>query len=114
MNGEGNREWKHGTYRWRVEAHIVETRDDEPRKMDLLFTVAMCLRSPIADSTHRNRMIECCGSKGRYPKAGWWRRQVGGLEFEGSLPQSRIVRRVGRGLGFENSLSQSGIMRRGG
>ncbi len=57
MNGEGNREWKHGTYRSRVEAHIVETRDDEPRKMDLLFTVARCLRSPITDSTHRSRMI---------------------------------------------------------
>ncbi len=46
MNGEGNREWKHGTYTSRVEAHIVETRDDEPRKMDLLFIVARCLRSP--------------------------------------------------------------------
>ncbi len=33
----GNREWKHGTYRSRVEAHIVETRDDEPRKMDLFY-----------------------------------------------------------------------------
>ncbi len=37
MNGDGNRELKHGTHRSRVEAHIVETRDDEPRKMDLLF-----------------------------------------------------------------------------
>ncbi len=43
MNGEGNRELKHGTHRSRVEAHIVETRDDEVRKMDLLFTVARCL-----------------------------------------------------------------------
>ncbi len=56
MNGERNREWKHGTNRSRVEAHIVETRDDEPRKMDLFF-VARCLRSPITDSTYRNRMI---------------------------------------------------------
>ncbi len=70
MNGEGNRECKHGTYRSRVEAHIVETRDVKPRKMDLLFIVARRLRSPITDSTHRNRMIECRGSKGRYPKAG--------------------------------------------
>ncbi len=70
MNGEGNREWKHGIYRLRVEAHIVETRDDEPRKMDLLFNVARCLRSPITDLTHRNRTIECRRSKGRYPKAG--------------------------------------------
>ncbi len=70
MNGEGNREWKHGIYRSRVEAHVVATRDDEPRKMDLLFIVARCLRSPKTDSTHRNRMVECLGSKGRYPKAG--------------------------------------------
>ncbi len=70
MNGEGNREWKHGIYRSRVEARIVEARDDEPRRMNLLFIVARCLRSPITDSTHRNRMIECRGSKGRYPKAG--------------------------------------------
>ncbi len=52
MNGEGNQESKHGTHRSRVEAHIVETRDDEPRKMDLLFIVARCLRSPITDSTY--------------------------------------------------------------
>ncbi len=52
MNGEGNREWKHGIYRSRVDARIVEARDDEPRRMDLLFIVARCLRSPIADSTH--------------------------------------------------------------
>ncbi len=70
MNGEGNREWKHGTFRSRVEAHIVETRDDEPRKMDLLFIVARRLRSPKTDSTHRNRMIECRGSKVVTPKRG--------------------------------------------
>ncbi len=70
MNGERNREWKHGNYRSRVEAHIVETRDDEPRKMDLLFIVARFLRSPITDSTYRTQMIECRGSKGRFPKAG--------------------------------------------
>ncbi len=60
-------EW---TYRSRVEANIVETRDDEPRKMDLLFIVVRCLRSPIVDLTHRDRMTECRGSKGRYPRAG--------------------------------------------
>ncbi len=70
MNGEGNRELKHGTHRSRVEPHIVETRDDELRKMDLLFIVARCLRSPKTDSTHQNRMIKSRGSKGRYPKAG--------------------------------------------
>ncbi len=70
MNGEENREWKHGTYRSRVEAHIVETRDVESRKMDLLFIVARRLRRPIPDPIHRNRMIECRGSKGRYSKAG--------------------------------------------
>ncbi len=37
MNGEENRDWKHGTHISRVEAHIIETRDNEPRKMDLLF-----------------------------------------------------------------------------
>ncbi len=41
-----------------VEAHIVETRDDEPRMMDLLYIVVRCLRSPITDSSNRNRMIE--------------------------------------------------------
>ncbi len=69
MNGEGNRELKLGSHRSRVEAHIVETRDDELRKMDLLFIVARCLRSPITYSTHRNRMIEFRGSKGRYLRA---------------------------------------------
>ncbi len=52
MNGEENREWKYGIYRSRVDARIVEARDDEPRKMDLLFIVARCLRSPKTDSTH--------------------------------------------------------------
>ncbi len=70
MNGEGNRDWKHGAHMSRVEVHIIETRDNEPRKMDLLFIVVRCLRSPIIDSTHRDRMTECRGSKGRYPRAG--------------------------------------------
>ncbi len=29
---------------------MVETRDDEPRKMDLPFIVARCLRSPEIDA----------------------------------------------------------------
>ncbi len=40
MNGEENQDWKHGTHMSRVEAHIIETRDNEPRKMDLLFIIA--------------------------------------------------------------------------
>ncbi len=40
----------------RVEAHIIETSDKEPSNMDLLYIVARCLRSPIVDSTHRDRM----------------------------------------------------------
>ncbi len=34
-----NREWNDGNYGSRVEARIVETRDDEPREMGLLFIV---------------------------------------------------------------------------
>ncbi len=34
----------------RVEAHIIEARDNEPRKMELLFIVARCLRSPEIDA----------------------------------------------------------------
>ncbi len=49
MNGKGNLEWKHGTSRSRLKAHVVETRDDVPRKRDLLFIVTRCLRSTITD-----------------------------------------------------------------
>ncbi len=58
MNAEGNPELKDWIYMSRVDAHIVETRDVEPRMMDLLYIVVRCLRSPITDSSHRNRMIE--------------------------------------------------------
>ncbi len=68
MNGEGNREWKHGTFRSRVEAHIVETRDDEPRKMDLLFYRGeVPKKSNYRFNTSKSNDR---GSKSRYLKAG--------------------------------------------
>ncbi len=69
MNGEGHRELKHGTHRSRVEAHIVETRDDELRKMDLLF-----YRGEVPKKS--NNIFNTSKSNDRVSR------------FEGSLPQS--------------------------
>ncbi len=81
MNREGNRDGEHEIYMSGVEAHIIETRDDEPRKMDLLF-VARWLRSPIIDSTTSR-------SNDRVSR------------HEGSLPLSGVVTKVGRELEIE-------------
>ncbi len=51
--------------------------------MDLLYIVVRCLRSPITDSSHRNRMIEFRGWKGCYPRAGSWGMQAEGWRLKG-------------------------------
>ncbi len=83
MNGEGNRDWEHGIHMSRFKAHIVETRVEKPRKMDLLF-VARWLRSPIIDSTTSR-------SNNRVSK------------HEGPVPLSGVVTKVGRELEIEGS-----------
>ncbi len=80
MNAEGNREWKHWTYRSRTQARIFETIDDETRKKSNNRFSTLKLNASVLKF------------EGPLPQSGVVTQVYRGLEFEGSLPLSGIMR----------------------